>query len=590
MLRAISSRHQLRVRSATEDMAMARVPPELEWAGVHVTGADLNDAGAPVTESEVVDALGRISVYDCIWMLGQLSACLVLADERFSQATQRKLIDYLAADSPELRHRLHACLNRGQIAVFEQQLYHLSRLALLHADLRPADAFDNGEVASDFLLALFGVTDQFDHDLGIGPIKENIVRLELRQAAMGHNEERLTQWSFYYELFDRIWPQLDKAPDADEAFCRYTGVTITEYLALGFAFSAGFQQDRNGWPLAKFDPARWFNNLTLEESTWRSFLARSGASVENLRNRLLAEQEELGETNYQSLVIEKTPILEGLDGQIYVINFAALERRATHGIFHILAEDAEAEGLDRETFTAPFGAAFQRWAEESVHRMEGKREEPTIFADVPYGPKQKRRDTPDVVLRYERQIVAVEGVAGALQIKTSTHGDLTTFDQDLEKLVFKKASQLTKRIADIKDGETAGIGLTAEGVTRFWPVIVTAAPFPVRSEIMKKIRRELKDRELLLGKDVGPISIISAEDLAGLEAYVETSEDSILKVISGWKSHRRTGDHYLKNYLWQQQQGTTRPPAHHAEMFDAATSEMLKFLFGDQAPEPESAR
>lgn len=562
---------------------MSRVPPELEWAGIHVTGADLNDSGVPVSESEVLDALSRISVYDCVWIVGQLSACLILEDERSSQATQQKLIDYVAADLPDLRHRLHSCLRRGQVAIFEQQLYHLNRLALLHADRRPADAFSKGRLWHDFLLALFGVTDQFDNDLGDGPIKENILRFELRQTAMGHDEDRLTQWSFYYELFDRIWPHIEKAPDADDAFARYTQLTINEYLALGFAFSAGFQQDRDGWPLAQFDPKRWFENLRLDESKWRSFLARSGASADGLRDQLLAEQGDLGETTSQALAIEKRPILEGPNGKLYVVNFAALERRATHGIFHTLAEGAEAEGLDRETFTAPFGAAFQQWAEESVNRMEGGRDDPTIFADVTYGPRKKRRDTPDVVLRYERQIVAMEVVAGALQIKTSTHGDLEAFEQDLEKLVYKKAGQLTKRIADISDGVTADIGLTAENVTRFWPAIVTAAPFPIRSEIMKKIRRGLKDRDLLQGRHIGPISIISAEDLAGLEAHIETGEDSILQVISGWKAHRRTGDFYVKNYLWQRH-GPVRPAAHHAQMFDAATAEMLKFLFGDDAP------
>ena len=93
--------------------------------------------------------------------------------------------------------------------------------------------------ADHFLLALFGVTDLFYYYLGNGPIKENVLRLELRQTAMGHDEERLIQWSFYYELFDRIWPSLPKVPEADEAFQWYTQLTINEYLSLGFAFSQG---------------------------------------------------------------------------------------------------------------------------------------------------------------------------------------------------------------------------------------------------------------------------------------------------------------------------------------------------------------
>jgi hypothetical protein len=51
-------------RPAENMGGMARVPPELEWAGIHVTGAELNDLGRPVEESEIVDALKQISVYD----------------------------------------------------------------------------------------------------------------------------------------------------------------------------------------------------------------------------------------------------------------------------------------------------------------------------------------------------------------------------------------------------------------------------------------------------------------------------------------------------------------------------------------------
>jgi hypothetical protein len=209
--------------------------------------------------------------------------------------------------------------------------------------------------------------------------------------------------------------------------------------------------------------------------------------------------------------------------------------------------------------------------------MEDGRE-PKVFADVAYGPKKQRRDSPDVVLRYERQAVAIEVVAGALQVKTLTHGDLQSFEHDLEKLIYKKATQLTKRIAEIKDGMAADVGLDFEGVSRVLPVIVSAAPFPVRPEIMKRIRRDLKDRQLLVDRMIGPISIISAEELAALEAHVEASGETILSVLSEWKAHRRTGDIYLKNFLVERGE-TDGPAAHHSQMFKAASAEMFEVLF-----------
>ena len=220
-------------------------------------------------------------------------------------------------------------------------------------------------------------------------------------------------------------------------------------------------------------------------------------------------------------------------------------------------------------------------------RMEGGGEEPQFFNDVRYGTKKKPRDTPDVVMRYERQLVAVEVVAGVLRVRTWTHGDVDSFAADLEKLVYKKAQQLSRRIADMKDGECKKVGLDLEGVQTVWPVIVTATPFPIRPEIMQRIRRELKRRGLLRGSRgirVGPISILSAEELAGAEAHCATTGDSFLKLLTSWKSHRRTGDYYLSNFIFDGG-AVDRAAKHHEEMFAEATRSMFKQIFGK---EPEA--
>lgn len=560
---------------------MPRNAPELGWVRLHATAAELTDDGVPPTEDEVLQALARLSVFDCLKVLGGLGAFLVTEQENYSSDKQQQLVDYYSSDRPELHARLTRLLRRGRVIFFEQQIYHLARLAVLHADERPEDGFDEGRLAGDFLFALFGVTDLFETDFGQGDPHDALLSFELRQTAMNHSEARIYQWSFYFELFERIWLKIEKAPDADEAFRRYCGLSINEYLALGFAISAGFSQNgQDGWPLGRFPPEHWFRRVALSEDALRSFLDQSASSVADLRAAILEEEREAGKTRSLSLAIEQRPVIEGPESVLYLVDFAAFERKATHGIFHILAEGAEGEGLDRETYTTPFGAAFQVWAEGCLRRAEGGKAEPAIFADEDYGPKKHRRATPDVVLRYERQVVCFEVVAGALQIKTLTHGDLTTFDQDLQKLVFKKAGQLDRRIADIVAGETRSIGLNPDDIGCYWPVIVTSAPFPHRAEAMKAARHGVKNRGLLTGREVGTISIISAEDLAGLESYIESTGESALEVIVAWKHHRRTGDFSLTNFLWQHG-GPVPPAVHYRETFEAASKEMFRFLFPD---------
>jgi hypothetical protein len=523
-----------------------------------------------------------MSVFDLLAYGGSLGIGLVVRPEPHSPEQQAELIAPIASGDEDLVKGLTAALGRGQILVHHQQTYHLARLAVLWADRREADDLNHGALMPLFRPVLFGIGDHMN--AGIAG-DDDVISLELRLTAVSHDEERLGQWAFYYELFTEIWPLVPGAPDADDAFQRYTGVSIAEYLALGFAISAGLSRELAGRPAARLSIENWLARVPLAEEKRSAFLGVLSGGVDELRDALVAEEGIRGPTTFGALAIEKRPLVREGD-TLYVVDFAAYERRVTHGIFHLLAEGPESEGKGREHFTTPFGAAFQIWGERCLRRAEGTNEEVVIFADEPYGPKKRRRDTPDIVLSYERNIVCFELVAGALRIATLTHGDLDSFAADLERFVYKKAAQLDKRIADIRAGETAEIGLVGNGVHTIWPVIVTSVPFPVRPTIMESIRQELKRRGLLQQKGTGPISIIGAEELAALEGYITSTQESALEVIRGWKSSSKTGDIYLKNYLFERL-GAAIPRTENSEsMFKALMHRSHVLLFGTE-PSPE---
>lgn len=550
------------------------LPNVLRWAGTYLTGREI--WGKATSAEEIHTALGQMSVYDVLALVGSMSASLVVEPDAISTEAQAELAGYLAIEDENVVASLAQGLSRGQVLIHTQQLYHLARLAVLYADSRDADALREGELLASFHKVLFGIGDLMSSKIAGNP---DVISLELRLTALNHDEERLGQWSFYHELFDRIWPTVEGAPDADQAFAKFTGLSIAEYLALGFAVSAGLTREVDGKPVARLGIDNWLAEIPIDEKKRAAFLTVTGGTVDELRAALMAEQESHGATTYASLSIEKQPLVRKNE-QLYVSNFAAYERRATHGIFHLLSEGSEDEGLSRETYTAPFGAAFQIWVESSVRRAEEGSAGVKIFADVPYGTKKQPRDTSDVVLIYERNIIAIEVVAGALRIGSLTHGNLEMFAFDLEKFVFKKARQLTNRIADIRAGLTEEIGITAERVSTIWPVIVTSAPFPVRPAIMESIRGELKTKGLLQQKGTGTISIVGAEEFAGLEGYLAATDETILDVIRGWKAKARTGDMYLKNYLFERFGGPIPRSTHFEEMFDELSERSHNLLFG----------
>lgn len=551
----------------------------------HVVGEDL--FGESVDLESVITALRKLSVWDCLHVIAYLHITLVEGGDVASMETQQRLVGILVEGDERLGPRLASLLGSRErdVAVFEQQLYHLARLSILHAEDRPPDQFGDGALIPEFMVALFGCADQFFADLGRGDLKQNMLTFELQSAAINHTEERLTLWAFYFELFNEIWPRVEKAPDVDDAFSRYTGLSISEYLALGFAVETGFSHETPSGPAADFDPTEWLGDH-VEPSKAAAYFEMTGGTLAELREGLEAEEEdELGGSVVASLAIERRPVVKAPSGRVYLVNFRALERRATHGIFHILSEGADHEGKDRETYTSHFGAAFQIWVEDSFRRMEDGKDEPTIFCDEPYGTRKFPKDTSDVVLVFERNVIALDAVAGAMRARTWSLGDLDAFEADLEKLVYKKAKQLSNRIDDIRSGETEKIGLSQEGVVRYWPVIVMAAPFPGRPTVMKTVRDRIKARGWLTQRDVAPIAIVTAEDLAALESFLESNDGTVLDVIRGWKSHADTGDFPVQNYL-SENGSLMRAAEHFREAFTRGSTDIVKRLFGPDAQAP----
>ena len=565
---------------------MARLPPELHHAGVCATSREL-DFRSQRTEKELAEILSGLSAYDCMGMIGRLSAWYYSTPTAAVPQAQAGVAHWLAGWDPQWRERLRGALQRGAIVIFPQQLVHLARLVARYADPRPPEEFADREAQRDFLTCLFGVADLFsDADVDLRD-RDDRLGWALRHTGVGQRREHLTLWSTYYEVFCRIWPALaeDELPDVDAAFERFTGLSIRKFMAVGMAFSFSFSAVHEG-PVGRawLDIAPYFSQTKLAAPDIRAFLNVSGTTLDQLRDNLTSEEEKFGRTTFGALAYERTPLLVGPDGRVYLISLESLERRVTEGILHVLAEGAEEEGGRREDYTSPFGNAFQQWAVACFERVNaGFKDPPRLFVDVSYGRKRQAKDTPDVVLRYPRTIVAAEIVSGPMQARSRTHGDLSAFEADLTKLIDKKAEQLTKRIAEILAGEAAEIGLDADEVGIVWPVILTAASFPMRPEIGPVIRARLKDKGFLRDRKIRPVSIITAEEIAAAEGTMSEGTPFV-DLLAEWKRNARTGDHPFKTFLIFRERNQRRLPArHHREMYAEASEDLVGLVLDPQA-------
>ena len=282
---------------------MPRLPNALRWASLYVTGREL--WGEAMGEGEARDALRKVSVFDLLAYVGSLGIGLIVRPDPLSEVAQAELVAPIASGDKALTRALAAALGRSQILVHHQQTYHLARLAVLEADRRQADDLSQGQLMPLFRRLLFGIGDQMGAEIASD---DDLIGLELRHTAVNHDEERLGQWAFYYELFTDIWPLVSGAPMRRRPLGRYTGVSIAEYLALGFAISAGLSRELGGRPAARLSIQTWLARVPIAVEKREAFLAVLSGGIDDLRDALIAEKELRGPTTFGALAIEKRPL------------------------------------------------------------------------------------------------------------------------------------------------------------------------------------------------------------------------------------------------------------------------------------------
>ena len=226
--------------------------PTLPYVGTYLTYSELVQ-GPSLSEGEIVVHLRKMAAADCLLALADLSARLFAGGGR-GISGQHELIDHVVGEGP-LADVLHERLNdpRWSTIWFEQQLVHMARLVVQHADRRPPDEFCAGTLYAEWVTCLIGITDLLDSEL---EVEDHNARLawELRQSELNRQSEQLATTALYHALYSVFWPELtaDGAAVADAAFASVTKMSISDYFMVGSAVMArlvNFAQSDVGGPI-----------------------------------------------------------------------------------------------------------------------------------------------------------------------------------------------------------------------------------------------------------------------------------------------------------------------------------------------------
>lgn len=527
-----------------------REPAELSFVHTFVTWEELT--GKKMSEGEVVERLLQLSAYDCLQALGRLS-CMVQGGPLMSREKQRLIMERLGWPE-EARKLLEEKMgdSDGEIrcVFFPQQVVHLTRLAALHADPRPADDFDSGVAVGLFIECLLGVSDVFEE----GDLDEHdpssVIPWILRQLAINGRHDSPLLWGRYYDILVRTWGEVatPEAFDAAAAFERRTGISMADWLTTGLALYGRYLSYGTGGSDEYFiDPATLFSKSAVSEEVWKPFVAANAQGLDECRTALEQEEATYGPTQYRAQAFEAKPLLSFPDGRLIPLACDSLERRCTEGMFFELADGAQAERLAREHFTSPFGAVFEEFVARAWERMMPTLGVRRVHRAKKYMRKEDEVDSTDVVLDGgAKGVIFCEVVSRRPRVATMTRGDWNAFNGDLESGPLKKAHQLDLNIKDYRSGELGFEHLDYQPGQKIWPMLVMAEGFPTMPPIPQFIAEEIDRRGWLEG--MPELAILGSEDLGHLEALLEAGFGAV-DLMARWKGDPATANLPFSNFL-----------------------------------------
>ncbi len=556
--------------------------PGVPAADIYITGREVT--GNESSEPELTERLARLSAADCLLWIAHLQTRLFAETRPDESAELQRLLVQEALGGTQIGAAVLQQLTKtpGRRVFCEQQLVHLARLVITHADSRPRDEFAAGDLAEEWGCCLLEVNDLLDAGLDTSD-EDELLSWEIRQCSLNHHEDQLPVSAIHHEIYRVLWParQDKRSREAEEAFERHTGMSIGEYFTVGAATLARLAVRGNSETtnLPGIIPERFFSQSRLPEASWRAFFAFAARDIDALATELAAEEQQFGSGTYGSLTFERYPLAEIEPGLFVPISMHSLQRKISQGVFHALSEAAEADGHNRRYYIDPFGLVFQDSVEKTLRRgIAFCPENISITADIQYGTRRRPRDSTDVILGYERNPVFVEVVSGPLRAATITQGHPCCFEADTNRLIIKKTKQLDENIHAFFASELELPGVAPSIVAHAWPVIVTSHPFPHREHIIETIETRVCEAGYLQDERIGTLSVISAEELFFCEGFMQQGR-SFLALIRGWKS----GPHpelSFKNHLIEEGNGRAPSSEHFERRFAQFNVENMNRVLG----------
>ncbi len=356
--------------------------------------------------------------------------------------------------------------------------------------------------------------------------------MELVQNELFHrSDDDLSLLYRHYLLWTRYGGDLvrtDLRRTPDELLAEATGLGILDWIAFGFAVVA---QRRNRTSDSPFwFSADYFSNA--DPDALGAFLQHTAADAETFSREFDGVDERWG-----FLPIQQHPILEHADSYLLLDESSLLDRvtRSLYWDVHDHERDTHGDqALLR--WTQAHGEMIESYAVDTAKTMAPPLLGPgqTVYLESEFRAVYDGKIC-DVGIDLGRDMCLIEVVGGQVKTGTRIDGDPDDFAADTERLVLKKARQLSSIAAEVLLDESKLTGVEAVANRRLVPVLVGLGTYPVNPLSIGMIEQLLEGEGLFDDPRIEPLCIIDLGELEMLSGWSSGGGPTIAEALLAWK-------------------------------------------------------
>lgn len=265
--------------------------------------------------------------------------------------------------------------------------------------------------------------------------------------------------------------------DINADFYQKYKYSIRQHLAIVFGITAVFlEPDKFG--------EKWIQNIdNLFSNSKLNDIAKdiiTSLKIDIEEASIWAEQKIESPWNFQK--IREQPLLMINDKEFLPFSLRLLEEQLFAGLFHKVRHAYLEED---KRFLGFFGKPFEKYAQILLHNSIKQTKVP--YKDIPEFRYRKNNDSPDIMLRLNNKLLAIEVKSYRLRLPSITDADVEMIDLDTEKMIISPLKQVHNRVQELIEDKHKTVG----GVDEIYFMVVTQGHYPTLAPYEQKIDQEL---------------------------------------------------------------------------------------------------